>query len=212
MIQIYLVDDHQMFRKGIESLLEDEKNFSLVGSAPDVNTFLQERPEAKLLLLDLSLEDGLSLTALSQIYHEYPDLKIIILTMHDKPMMIKKALEAGVSGYVIKHSSPGVLIEAIRCCSDGGKYLDPALSESLIMLICGGQTGVDEREKGYHSLSRREQEVFNLTIEGLKNEQIARKLGISRKTVENHRFRLMQKLEVGSAGELTELAREMGIL
>jgi DNA-binding NarL/FixJ family response regulator len=126
------------------------------------------------------------------------------------PILIQKALNAGVDGYVVKESHISVLIEGIRRVEKGGKFLDPALSESLIGLIVNENENTHSGDRGFSTLSRREQEVFQLAAEGLKNEQIARKLYISRKTVENHRFRLMQKLKVNSAGELVELAREMG--
>jgi DNA-binding NarL/FixJ family response regulator len=126
------------------------------------------------------------------------------------PILIQKALNAGVDGYVVKESHISVLIEGIRRVEKGGKFLDPALSESLIGLIVNEKENTHSGDRGFSTLSRREQEVFQLAAEGLKNEQIARKLYISRKTVEDHRFRLMQKLKVNSAGELVELAREMG--
>jgi DNA-binding NarL/FixJ family response regulator len=208
-MNLYLIDDHEMFRQGLANILEKE-GLKISGVAESIDLFLKDKSSVDVLLLDLSLEEGLSLDKILLIKEIKENIKIIALTMHNKPILIQKALNAGVDGYVVKESHISVLIEGIRRVEKGGKFLDPALSESLIGLIVNENENTHSGDRGFSTLSRREQEVFQLAAEGLKNEQIARKLYISRKTVENHRFRLMQKLKVNSAGELVELAREMG--
>jgi DNA-binding NarL/FixJ family response regulator/signal transduction histidine kinase len=208
-MNLYLIDDHEMFRQGLANILEKE-GLKISGVAESIDLFLKDKSSVDVLLLDLSLEEGLSLDKIPLIKEIKENIKIIALTMHNKPILIQKALTAGVDGYVVKESHISVLIEGIRRVEKGGKFLDPALSESLIGLIVNEKENTHSGDRGFSTLSRREQEVFQLAAEGLKNEQIARKLYISRKTVEDHRFRLMQKLKVNSAGELVELAREMG--
>lgn len=210
MTHIALIDDHGMFRYGIEEIIKNEQDYIISSSVPSVEEFLKSKSPADLLILDLSLEDGLSLNKIPLIQKMHPQIKIIALTMHNKPMLIKKTLNTAVDGYVIKQSSPMVLLEAIRIVADGGNYLDPALSESLIMLIRDFNPENEEREAGFSQLSPREQEVFSLAAEGMNNNAIAHKLYISRKTAENHRFRILKKLGLKSTAELVDFAREIG--
>jgi DNA-binding NarL/FixJ family response regulator len=143
-------------------------------------------------------------------------MRILALTMHNKPVLVKKAINAGVHGYVVKQSSPEVLLQAILRIAAGGKFLDPELSESLYQLLldpnCGDDSGSVSSSGAYSSLTPREQEIFRLLAEGFRPEQIATRLFISKKTAENHRFRLMQKLGFSSIAELIAYASELGVI
>jgi len=213
-IRVFVVDDHAMFRQGIISLLESEPSIQVTGEAdsPEKLAVSPDLRNTDILLLDLSLENRMSLDSLEPLNKARPDLKVIILTMHNKPVLIKRAVNMGVDGYLLKQSPPAALLHALDWVYHGRKYLDPALSDSLFQCLAEPDRENPGEGRGYALLSRREQEIFRLLAEGLKNDQIARSLFISRKTVENHRFRIMQKLEISSLQDLVAYADEIGVI
>ncbi|HRZ90131.1 MAG TPA: response regulator transcription factor, partial [Spirochaetia bacterium] len=196
-IRVHVIDDHALFRRGILEILSKWPEVRSAGESETVDTFLDSpmNQAVDLLLLDLSMGEGLNLDRLPEIRARLPELRVIALTMHNKPVLVKKTVNAGVQGYVVKQSPPEVLRAALRRVSEGGRYLDPELSESLYQLILDPSR---DDASGYAALTPREQEIFRLLAEGLSAELISRKLFISKKTAENHRFRIMQKLGLTS--------------
>ncbi|NLJ45699.1 MAG: response regulator transcription factor [Treponema sp.] len=212
-LRVHLIDDHALFRRGILEILSKWPEVRSAGESETVEDFL-DSPLSRavdVLLLDLSMGEGLNLDRLPEIRSRLPDLRVIALTMHNKPVLVKKAVNAGVQGYVVKQSPPEVLRAALRRVSEGGRYLDPELSESLYQLLLDPCRD-DPAASKYAGLTPREQEIFRLLAEGLSAEQISRKLFISRKTAENHRFRIMQKLGLASIAELVTYADELGVI
>jgi len=210
-IRVHAIDDHALFRRGILEILSRWPEVRSAGESETVEAFLDSPPNqaVDVLLLDLSMGDCLNLDKLPAIHARLPDLRVIVLTMHNKPVLVKKAVNAGVQGYVVKQSPPEVLRAALRRVSEGGRYLDPELSESLYQLLLDPEC---DDASGYSGLTPREQEIFRLLAESLSAEQIARKLFISKKTAENHRFRIMQKLGFASIAELVSYADELGVI
>ena len=210
-IRVHIIDDHALFRQGILEILSRWPEVQSAGESGTVESFLHTPPNraVDVLLLDLSMGDCLNLDRLPEIRSRLPDLRVIVLTMHNKPVLVKKAVNAGVQGYVVKQSPPEVLRAALRRVSEGGRYLDPELSESLYQLLLDP---CRDDASGYAGLTPREQEIFRLLAEGLSSDQISRKLFISRKTAENHRFRIMQKLGLASIAELVSYADELGVI
>lgn len=217
-LRIHVIDDHALFRGGILGILSAWPHIESASESETVDEFLSapQSPDIDVLLLDLSAGDRLNLELMPQLRSEFPGMRILALTMHNKPVLLKKAINAGVHGYVVKQSRPEILFQAILRIADGGNYLDPELSESLFQLLLDpacweGGTGVTAKG-AYSSLTQREQEIFRLLAEGLRAEQIAARLFISKKTAENHRFRLMQKLGFTSITELVSYADELGVI
>ncbi|HOX11902.1 MAG TPA: response regulator transcription factor [Spirochaetia bacterium] len=210
-IRVHVIDDHALFRRGILEILSKWPEVRSAGESETVDTFLDSpmNQAVDLLLLDLSMGEGLNLDRLPEIRARLPELRVIALTMHNKPVLVKKTVNAGVQGYVVKQSPPEVLRAAVRRVSEGGRYLDPELSESLYQLILDPSR---DDASGYAALTPREQEIFRLLAEGLSAELISRKLFISKKTAENHRFRIMQKLGLTSIAELVSYADELGVI
>jgi len=217
-LRVHVIDDHALFRGGILGILSSWPNLESVSESETVDDFLSSSRtgDVDVLLLDLSAGDHLNLEQMPHLRARFPDMRILALTMHNKPVLVKKAINAGVHGYVVKQSSPEVLLQAILRIAAGGKFLDPELSESLYQLLldptCGDDSGGVSSSGAYSSLTPREQEIFRLLAEGLRPEQIATRLFISKKTAENHRFRLMQKLGFSSVAELVAYAGELGVI
>lgn len=210
-IRVHVIDDHALFRRGILEILSKWPEVRSAGESETVDAFLNSplSQAVDLLLLDLSMGEGLNLDRLPEIRARLPELRVIALTMHNKPVLVKKTVNAGVQGYVVKQSPPEILRAALRRVSEGGRYLDPELSESLYQLLL--DPGCDDAS-GYAALTPREQEIFRLLAEGLSAELISRKLFISKKTAENHRFRILQKLGLTSIAELVSYADELGVI
>lgn len=203
-----------MFRKGVASILEKKAHFEIVGEADTPEAMLASGAlnNTDILLLDLSLGEKSGLDYISSIKKKNGRIKILVLSMHNKPILIKKAVNLGADGYVVKQSPPEILIQAIKAIKEGLKYLDPALSDSLFLCLSDAGAVNSESDVSYNSLSKREQEIFRLLAEGLSAVQISKKLYISRKTVENHRSNIMAKLKLQSLPDLISYANDLGVI
>lgn len=212
-IRVHAIDDHALFRKGILGILADREDMEVVGESASVDEFLEGASPGTVdvLLLDLSIGDRLTLDRVPELQSRFPGLRILVLTMHNKPVLLKRAVNAGVHGYVVKQSPPETLFQAVKRVAAGGNFLDPELSESLYQSLRDSERG-ENSDGGYNSLTPREQEIFRLLAEGLSPDQIARRLYISRKTAENHRFHIMQKLGLSSVAELVSCAEGLGVI
>jgi len=213
-MKVFITDDHSMFRKGVISILEKKAQLEIIGEAdsPEAMIGSSKLQHADLLLLDLSLGEKSGLDYISTVRKKNPKIKIVILSMHNKPVLIKKAVNLGADGYVVKQSPPEILINAIKTIQEGSKYLDPALSDSIYLCLSDAGSVHTESDVSYNSLSKREQEVFRLLAEGFTAVQIAKKLYISRKTVENHRSNIMSKLKLESIPDLISYANDLGVI
>ena len=212
-INVFIADDHALFRQGIIGALQSEPGFIITGEAESLEQLMTSRVlnETDILTLDISFNDKSSLDSIKTIINKYPKLNILIISMHNKPILIKHAVNLGASGYFLKSSPPERLKLALKEIFKGNKYLDPALSDSIFTLLYEN-THPSDSDSLYNSLSNREQEIFRLLAEGLKPLIISRQLNISRKTVENHRSNIMHKLKLNSIGELIQLAEKLGVI
>lgn len=210
-MRILIVDDHAVLRSGLKLLLAPEQGIEVVGEAGDAFEALAQvrRLRPDLVLLDLSLPglDGLDL--LSRVRAEMPWVKVLVLTMHDDPGYLKRALEAGACGYVLKRAADVELLAAIRAVDRGETYVYPTLVASMVQSFGSASAGPAD---GYGALSQREREVFRLLVLGHTNAEIAQRLGLSVKTVETHRARLMEKLGVRTRAELVRYALSCHLL
>jgi DNA-binding NarL/FixJ family response regulator len=211
-IKIILVDDHQIIRDGIKSLLSGFDDIDVVAEAGSSEECLHKLrfQQADLALIDISLPgiSGIKLT--EQLSVSHPSLRVLILSMHLNEAYINGAIKAGAWGYLAKNTTRDELISAIRIVADGNKYLGKEVSE----VITSGYikrlqvNDVPENEP----LSKRELEILKLTAEGLGNKEISDQLYISIRTVESHKNHIMQKLGLKSSVDLVRYAVKAGLI
>lgn len=204
MIRVLLVDDHTMIRKGLRVLLEGYPEFKIVGESQNGNDaiLMTSQLEPDVVLMDLSMPNGLDgFTASSEIRKLYPKVKIVILTMHDEEIFVQKAITVGADGYILKNSHGELLVQAIIEVSKGKRFYKTSVSHDVIK-----QWLDSDSAKLPSVLTVREKEIVRLIVLGYANKEIADKLSISVKTVENHKTNIMQKLELQSKHELIQYA------
>ena len=211
-VRILIADDHAMVRKGLKTLLSFRPEFEVVAEAENgLEAFeAAKRSRPDLILLDLSMPKMNGLAAMRQLKQDLPGTKILVLTMHASQDYLVPTLKEGADGYILKGDDPEELFLAIKTVMDDKAYLSRELSGQLIDSVINSRTRSVTDPLG--PLTRREKEVFQLVAEGSTNRQIADLLFISPKTVDKHRSNLMKKMDLHSAREITEFARQHGML
>ncbi len=217
-----LIDDHALFRSGLKMLLEEEKGeMKVTAEAAAAGEAIQllEKEEVDVVLMDISLPDTDGLDATRLMKELKPELKIIILTMHDDEPYLIKALEAGASGYVLKEAASTELVSAVKTVMEGDITIYPKMVKTLVHEALrekkngrGGQKGKGDNGWGSETLTEREEEVLHYICRGHTNREIAEILHISVKTVEKHKEHIMQKLNLKRRHELIHYATEKGLL
>lgn len=192
MIRIVIADDHAMVRAGLSQLLGSFDDLEVVGTASDgleaVEAVGELRPDVVLMDLSMPNMDGIEATA--AVKQQYPDTHVVVLTTFQEPRQVSAALGAGASGYLVKDVEPEVLVAGIRAAVQGGAPLSPSVAAGLLR----GSSTMSMVSPS--SLTPRELEILQLIVDGHTNQQIARALGISEKTVKTHCSRLFQRLGV----------------
>jgi len=214
-IRVLLADDHTIVRKGLCALLEEETDISVIGEAEDGREAVEKALtlEPDVVVMDIGMPSLNGLEAVKAIKKGRPEMKVLILTMHENEEYITEALRSGVSGYLLKKSAPRDLITAIQLAYKGESFLSPAISTKVINRFIRQNTASEsESIDSEISLTTREREVVQLIAEGLTNKEIAGNLGISIKTVKNHRSNLMEKLDLHNTAEITQFAIKNGII
>ncbi|MDX1630580.1 MAG: response regulator transcription factor [Thermoanaerobaculia bacterium] len=212
MIEILIVDDHDLVREGIRALLEGEPDFQVVGETGDggESIRLARQLEPDVVLMDISLPGGIGgLEATEAILGDLPETRVILLTQYEHPEYIRRAVALGAHGYLLKRSVSSQLHEAIRAVQRGERYLHPKAAEEIMNIVSEGRS-LDEDD--YESLTPREKQVFKLLAEGKTSREIANYLGISTKTAMTHRSNLMGKLGLHARSELIKYAIRRGII
>jgi two-component system response regulator NreC len=206
-IRIVLADDHVLVRQGLKSLL-DREGFQVVAEASDGQEAVRhvESLEPDIAVMDISMPTLNGLNAAREISRSSPKTKTILLTQHDEGQYIREALEAGVKGYVLKNQVASDLLLAIREVSRGQVYLSPGVSSAVM------EAYRSKSDKPNNPLTLRERQVLQLIAEGKSTKDIASLLGISVKTAESHRTRLMQKLDIHETASLVLYAVRHGIV
>ncbi len=213
--RILLADDHDIVRVGMRALLESQSDFKIVGEAGDGPQAIQLTRQLipDLIVLDLMLPYLNGLDVMRQIHSEYPNIRIVILSMNDNEAYVVEAFVCGANAYVLKQSTSEDLVLAVRNSLAGKRYLSPALSEQAIdRYINYSRSAKAGEQDPYQTLTPREYEVLNLAAHGHSNAEIAAKLLLSSRTVETHRSNMMHKLGLHSHVDLVRLALERGIL
>ncbi|MBR9882178.1 MAG: response regulator transcription factor [Oceanospirillales bacterium] len=209
MIQLLLADDHTLVREGLKRLFHGSGCIQVAGEAACsgevLNLLRQQRYD--IVLLDISMPGMGAEELLERLRTHYPQLPVLILSMHNEPQIAKRKLKAGASGYLTKDSDPEMLLEAVQRVVRGGRYLCPELAERIAFEA----DSVDDDDSNIR-LSNREMQVLRLLAQGLSQNEIAARLVISNKTVSTHKTRLMRKMEIGSNAELIRYAVDIGIV
>lgn len=203
MIKVMLVDDHSLIRKGIRLLLETFPNIEFVGEADEGEEAisLAHRLKPDVILMDLSMPNGLDgFSATKEIREQLESTKVILLTMYDEEAYVKKAIEVNAHGYLLKKSQGRDLSEAITSVHQGKYYYRTSIPDEQIKKWFMNKD--KDNKESPSILSDREKEIVRLTMLGFSNKEISQKLHISPKTVENHKTRIMQKLNLSNKHEL----------
>jgi DNA-binding NarL/FixJ family response regulator len=206
--RILLVDDHDVVRRGVASLLNAEPDLEICGEADDVDSALATiaRTQPHLVLLDMSLKEGDGLEVLRRMREEHPDTMALVLSMYDESVYAERALRAGAKGYVKKIDVAQTIVAAIRKVLAGEVYVSDAVASGMLVRMTGGKAPA--AQVPVERLSDRELQVLRSIGRGMSNREIADQLFISTKTVESHREHIKQKLGLSSSGELLRYAIE----
>jgi two-component system response regulator NreC len=212
MTTIVVADDHHVVRQGIKSLLEEVTDFQVIGQAADGLEVVQlvERVQPDVLVLDLMMHGINGLEVTREVKKSSPRTAIVILSMYGNEAYVLEALRAGAQAYVLKESTSDELIHAVREVTAGRRYLGSTLSEHAIEAYMQKVEG--SALEPYYTLTTREREVLHMVAQGCTNTDIAKRLYISRRTVETHRSNMMQKLGLHTQTDLIRYALQQGII
>ena len=204
MTRIIIADDHTLFRIGLKQMLESFDGVSVVAEAANAAQTLDvvQGVAADLLVSDLTMPGTCGTQLIEQLHRQHPSLPILILSMHDEPATVRRALQAGATGYLTKESSPAMLQAAVRQVAAGERFIPPALAETLAF------ESVRARGLPHETLSQRERQIFKLIAQGVSLNQIAEQLHLSPKTVTTHKTHLMEKLGINNNADLIRYAIE----
>jgi len=210
-VRVLIADDHTLVRESLVGLLQSEGDVQVVAQASDgletVEKAIATRPDV--VVTDISMPRLNGIEVVRRLREALPDTRVLVLTMHQEDEYVLQAVRVGAAGYMVKDSAASELLTAVRALHAGRGYFGPQAAKAL-----AEQLQHPERDLGdpYGQLTTREREVFHLLAEGLTTKEIARQLGISTKTAENHRARVLAKLGVRNTAELVRYALRKGLL
>jgi DNA-binding NarL/FixJ family response regulator len=210
-VTLILADDHPIVRQGLRHLLEAEPEFRIVGEAGDGVEALQlcERLKPNILVMDMMMPGLNGLEVLRQVKKISPTTRTIILSMQSADAYVVESLKIGAAGYVLKETGPGELVSAVHEVTLGNQFLSAKLAERFEN---SGREIQDTPPDAYETLTAREREIFQMTVEGRTSQEIGKKLSISPRTVEIHRSNLTVKLGIKNQADLIRFALKRGIL
>jgi two-component system response regulator NreC len=206
-LRVFLVDDHGVLRQGLRLLIDGQPDMEVVGEAERARGLVTQLQSTMpdVVVLDMSMPDISGSRAAEEIHAALPDLRILVLTRHAEKAYVQQALQAGATGYVLKQTAGDVLLAAIRTVAAGDTYLDQTVASRLMEQLGGRSSELD-------AITPREREIVTMVAYGHTNKEIANALGIAVKTVETHKTRIMQKLDLPSRAALVRFAISQGWL
>jgi len=212
---ILIIDDHPLFREGLKSIIAGDRHFSVEAEAGDArNGFdLAKKIRPDVALVDISLPDESGMQLTRRIRNTLADTRVMIVSMHSKIDYIVEAFQAGATGYVVKDSAASRLIQGLHAVTKGEYFLDSSISHEVVARLM--KSPVREArvsDTDYGRLTPREQEIMRMLAEGISKSEIADRLCISVKTVENHRSNIMKKLDLRSPMDLVKYAAKLGLI
>jgi DNA-binding NarL/FixJ family response regulator len=212
-LRLLIGDDHTLFRHGLRRILEDRKDWELVAEADDGRSAVRKAVALKpdVAILDIGMPQLNGIDATRQIVRKVPGVRVLILSMHSDETYVTRALNAGATGYILKDSAGKDLLRAVATVAEGRSFFSPAVSKLMLddFVRRAGKTEVADR---YETLSDREREILQLVAEGRSNKEVAALLEISVATVETHRARVLEKLDVHNTAELVLYAVRRGVI
>jgi len=213
-LKVLLVEDHAIVRQGIKALLDEEPDITIVGEAGDGSEglLLAQKLKPDIVLMDVSLPTLDGIEVARQIHDRMPQVRVLMLSMHDNEEYVFRALQAGACGYVLKQSTSTELVLALRAVAAGSTFLSPDISQILIGDYLRRAETRSDADEALDILTPRERQVLQLITKGFSNRQIAARLQISIKTVETHRGNMMRKLDVHDRAELVKFAIDSGLV
>ena len=214
LIHVLLAEDHHVVRAGLRLLLESQPDMEVVAEAASgseaVALARQLRPDV--VVMDITMPDMDGLTATRVIRTDVPDTQVLILSMHASDVYFFQALDAGAAGYVVKKAASDELLDAVRIVASGDAYFHPSVARKLLRLYRRRSATASTEPPGYASLTSREKEVMMLLIQGYTNQEVANRLSISPSTVQAHRTRVLEKLNLRSVVDLVRYAIRHGLM
>jgi two-component system response regulator NreC len=210
-IRVLIVDDHAIVRHGLERSIQQQEDMEVVGQATDGHAAVQlaRQLSPNVVLMDVSMPELNGIEATREIVHESPGTRVIALSMHSAKRYVREMFRAGASGYLLKDCEFDELVTTIRLIAQGQTYISPSISQIVVENYLNSSP--EEPENAFSVLTQREREVLQLMAEGNSTKQIAMRLFISPKTVEAHRLRIMNKLDIDNVALLTKYAIQEGL-
>lgn len=210
--RIVLADDHALIRQGIKKTLEDAESFTVIGEVADGVELLEflKGDVPDIVVLDISMPNLNGIQAMSAVKELYPQVRILILTMHKSEQHLCSSIYAGANGYLLKEDSDTDLIPAIESVLRGELYISPALTEEFSDNII--RSCMEHQKASGDVLTAREKQILKLVAQGGTSRDIAESLAISKRTVEHHRASIMRKLNIKNAADLIKYAMSQGYI
>ncbi|HUL74947.1 MAG TPA: response regulator transcription factor [Vicinamibacterales bacterium] len=212
-LRLLVVDDHTLVRQGLRRILEEQPGWTIVGEAADGRAAVQQAIDLQpdVTIMDIAMPQLNGLDATEQLTRRLPNARILMLSMYADEAYVTRAVRAGALGYLTKDAADTDLVQAVTAVSEGKSYFSPPAAKVLLddYVRQLNERGLSDR---YDTLSEREREVFQLIAEGRSNKEIAALLNISPTTVETHRARIMEKLDLHSTAEIVLCAVRKGIV
>lgn len=215
MIKVVLADDHILVRNGIKALLEDESGITVLDEASNgaeaIEVVAKNNPD--IIIVDIRMPEKNGIEVVTELSKSHPNVKTLVLSMHDSEEYVVKAIQAGADGYLLKGASKNEFLKALNTVSEGGKYFTGDVSEIIMNNFVNSNKNKSVTSKLPIKelpvkLTKREKQILSLVLQLKNNKDIAEELNISKRTAEVHRFNLMKKLEVKNLMELTQKAKE----